>query len=97
MRDSYNLLHLRLTSPGDALHVADTRYPGWLAFVSGRPASLSSPAEVFRSVEVPAGEHEVLFAFYPLPVLAGLFAALLALAALAGWITYHWRKHERPS
>jgi uncharacterized membrane protein YfhO len=43
----------------------DTYYPGWLAEVDGRSASILRAFVLFRGVEVPAGTHRVTFRFAP--------------------------------
>jgi hypothetical protein len=48
-----------------APQVHDTYYPGWLAEVDGRPASIQRAFVLFRGVEVPAGTHRVTFRFAP--------------------------------
>jgi uncharacterized membrane protein YfhO len=64
----------------------ETRYPGWHATLDGKPVSIEPAFEVFQSVHVPAGTHEVAFLFDSLTVkigaVIGVVSALLACGAL---------------
>ena len=53
------------STSGGVLVLHDTYYPGWLAEVDGRPASIQRAFVLFRGVEVPAGTHRVTFRFAP--------------------------------
>jgi hypothetical protein len=80
------VLEATLPAPG-WLVLADLWSPDWQASLDGEPAPLLRANGVFRAVAVPAGTHEVRFAYRPRLVFAsaavsGVAAALLALAAL---------------
>lgn len=62
------------------LVLAETHFPGWKAWVGGEPAPVHAAYGVFRSVVLPAGEHEVVFRYRPWTVYAGLSASILAAA-----------------
>jgi uncharacterized membrane protein YfhO len=67
-------------SPSPAyLVTSEPFYPGWQAFVDGRPKPLHLTNVAFRGLPVPAGRHEVRMRFAP--------AILWRSAALsaAGW------------
>ena len=69
---------------GDALLVlSEVHYPGWQAFVDGRPSPLLRADYVLRAVPVPAGPHTVELVFRPLSLYLGAAVTLLSLAALA--------------
>jgi len=81
------------------LVLADSYFPGWLAFI--RPPEAADPARAeqnlpiyradgnFRAVQVPAGRHVVRFKYSPNSVKYGLYLCFLAgitlVLALAAW------------
>ena len=69
---------------GALLVLADVDYPGWRAWVDGRPARIVPTNYVLRGVPLPEGARTVQFAFMPGSFTVGMFATLLALGALAG-------------
>jgi hypothetical protein len=78
------VVHVSADQPGSLL-VLDTYYPGWGATVDGQRAEVRSVNAVFRAVDIPAGEHEVVMAYRPMSLRfgAGLtFASLVVVAAL---------------
>jgi uncharacterized membrane protein YfhO len=67
------------------LVISDPYYPGWSAFLDGKPAPLLAANYALRGVAVPAGEHTVELRYRSVPLQAGLAASALALAALLAW------------
>ena len=64
---------------------SEVMYPGWKAWLDGNPAPLLTANHIFRSLWVPAGNHEVRFRYEPRwwkPILAGTGLWLLS---LLGW------------
>jgi hypothetical protein len=66
---------LRLDRPG-RLVVSEIRYPGWCAEIDGaavasEPARLGELSTPLRALPVPAGRHEVRFAYRPFAELLG--------------------------
>jgi hypothetical protein len=71
-------VELVTTSTADGLLVLhDLYYPGWIAEIDGKPATMQRAALLFRAVVVPAGHHRVAFRFEP-------FAPSNLAAALTG-------------
>lgn len=66
------------------LVLADSYYPGWRAWVDGRPVTIERAFVALRAVEVPAGEHVIEFAFEPESWRIGAVASVGAWLALAG-------------
>ncbi len=64
----------------------DSNYPGWQAYVNGRPAPSVMANYLFRGVLVPEGKSVVEFRYEPLSFRAGGAAALVAFMMLAGLV-----------
>jgi hypothetical protein len=63
---------LRADSPCRAMVVlADVWFPGWKAYVDGRPAKIWKAYNVVRGVVVDAGRHEVRMVYRPASVFIG--------------------------
>lgn len=87
----YGLHRVRVSLQSDApgyLVLSDAFYPGWRAAVDGEPAPLYRANYAFRAVQVPAGEHSVLFEFRPRLWPVGLFLSGLTLLGLIGWAVF---------
>ena len=101
--DAPDRVTLAVTAPANAFIVlSDAWLPGWAAMLDGRPVQVHRVDHVFRGVNVPAGAHEVRFAYVPpgwnAGVLASRVAWLLFVAALAWWaITMRSRRAPRPA
>jgi hypothetical protein len=67
-------------------------FPGWRARIDGADAPLHRANFAFRAVEVPAGEHEVEFAYEPASFRAGAALSLASLLALAFVTGRTWRR-----
>lgn len=67
------------------LVLSDSAYPGWTATVDGQPSPIYTANYLFRGVDLPPGEHTVLFQYQPmswrrglwLSATGGLFCVLL--------------------
>ena len=78
------------------LVLTDTHYPGWTATVNGQPTDILPVNIMFRGVELPAGEHEVVFEFKPRSLQMGSWISGVALLILAGaFIISSRSKQER--
>lgn len=81
--DRRNTLNITLTAPYDGwLVLADTEYPGWRAEVDGEAVPIYRANGAFRAVQVPSGEHTVVFSYRPPWLLPALFVSLFAWFAL---------------
>jgi hypothetical protein len=96
LESGVNSLKVEVASDAEGwLLISQTWYPGWQAWVAGRPAQLFRADYVFQAVAVPQGRSEVTLAYRPPAFWGGLGLSLVGLAAgLAGW-TYR-RQGARP-
>jgi hypothetical protein len=81
----YGLQQVRLSVESERpayLVTSETHYPGWRAYVDGRPQPIYYTNVAFRGFPVPAGRHQILMRFE-----APLFWWALAASAL-GWILW---------
>jgi hypothetical protein len=79
-----DVIHLRARASAAALLVtSELAYPGWTVSVDGGEVRLRTVNAGFRAVEVPAGEHDVVFRYRPALGRAGLALGLVALVVLA--------------
>lgn len=67
--------------PGGTLVLSDAWYPGWTATVDGRPVAIARYQGFLRAVPVPAGAHQVEFAYRPWWLVPGAALSILALVA----------------
>jgi uncharacterized membrane protein YfhO len=81
----YGLQQVRLLVESERpayLVTSETHYPGWRAYVDGRPQPIYYTNVAFRGFPVPAGRHQVVMRFE-----APLFWWAAAASAL-GWIVW---------
>jgi uncharacterized membrane protein YfhO len=72
----------------------DAYYPGWQAWIDGKPATIRKADYLLRAVQVPPGVHRVTFTYAPLSYLAGALITLatgLLVLCFALWTL--WRRH----
>jgi hypothetical protein len=84
---SYGADRIELKSKTGApglLMLSEVYYPGWKAYVDGRPVSLYSADYVLRAVPVPAGEHTVELRYESRSLRAGIAISLVVYATLVG-------------
>ncbi|MHB8800103.1 MAG: hypothetical protein ACYDBY_16750 [Thermoanaerobaculia bacterium] len=81
--NGHRRLRARVAPPGGLLVVALSFDPSWTAFVDGRRVESLLADGFLTAVPVPAGEHEVVFAYRNERIFAGLAVTLLSLAAAA--------------
>jgi hypothetical protein len=64
----------------------DPFYPGWRAFVDGKPSPIEKHRGIFKAVEFGRDSRQVEFVFFPTSVRFGLFLALLSMGVGLGCI-----------
>jgi hypothetical protein len=73
---------IRTSTPVPGVLLLNDRYdPAWRVSVDGRTQPLLRCNFIMRGVQVPAGEHEVIFEFKP-----SIRPLYVSLAGLAGWL-----------
>ena len=91
------VVQAELERPG-YLVLADQHYPGWRVAVDGQPAELLRADYLLRAVRLPAGRHEIRFAFRPASYRLGLWASFGGLGVLAVGLTLSLvRRRRRPA
>ena len=93
----YGLQDLELTVDAPApqyLVTSETHYPGWRAWVDGKPQPVYYTDVAFRGLAVPAGHHTVTMRFAP-----SIFRYSAAASGLAWliWVLLWWRMPTSPS
>lgn len=74
-----------LDTPTNAiLSLAHPDYPGWVATIDGGAAPILRAYGALAAVEVPAGEHTVIFAYEPLTYQLGAIIGLIAWISVIG-------------
>jgi hypothetical protein len=75
-------------SRASLLVLSETYYPGWKAWIDGRPAAIHSVDIALRGVVVPAGAHQLRMEFHPaiLPVSLGISLATAILLAISAFL-----------
>jgi len=66
------------------LVLSDTYYPGWRAFIDGKPTKVYRANYTFRALRFPAGEHKVEFVYIPLSFLVGIIGSVISIFILIG-------------
>ncbi len=74
-----NMVVINISSQtGGWLVLSDAYYPGWQAEVDQIKSTIYPANGLFRAVNIPAGEHEVIFRYRPLSFQVGIFLGLFA-------------------
>lgn len=64
----------------------DSYYPGWLAFVDGKPAPILRADEQFKAIVLEPGTHRVYFAFHHTLTWMSFFISMVALGIILSLI-----------
>jgi uncharacterized membrane protein YfhO len=73
------ILQTSQSEPG-WVFLADTWYPGWQVQIDGKPGHLLRANYLFMAVQVPAGNHQVIFSYDPSIFIIGLSISV------TGWL-----------
>jgi hypothetical protein len=56
--------------------LTDTYYPGWYAYIDGKPTEILRANYLFRALAVPTGHHHISFSYEPLSFRIGMILAI---------------------
>lgn len=82
VEDRPELVRIHSHGAGGPLRLLDSYEPGWTATLDGAPVAISRADDLWRSVPVPAGDHEIVFRYRTPGLIAGALVSLLALAVI---------------
>lgn len=60
------------------LYLSDNYYPGWVATIDGQETPIYRANYSFRAIAVPAGNHQIVFAYQPQVVSIGLAITIVS-------------------
>jgi len=83
--DDYQAHQVKLITESEndtMLVLTDNYYPGWKAYVDGKPTQIYRANYTFRAVAIPKGTHNVIFRYEPQSVKKGLLISVLSLVLL---------------
>jgi hypothetical protein len=75
------------------LVTSEIAYPGWRAWVDGKPAQILEVDGLLRAVRIQGGAHQVVFSFFPLSLMAGLALWVCGLVLL--WLLISKSRREQ--
>jgi hypothetical protein len=85
--ETYSEERIELSAHADKncfLLFQDTYYPGWKAYVNGKPARILATDLGFRAIELDAGEHGLKMEYKPWSIRVGL--GLTAIGLILGFL-----------
>ncbi len=95
VKDGPDEIVLATEAPSPAVLVlADLAAPGWIVHVDGAAQPLLTADHALRAVALPAGKHEVRFAYHTPGLRAGFVASLIGLLGIVVLLVVGWRRHE---
>lgn len=62
--------------------LSDQYYPGWKAYIDGKPTKIYKTFGVLRGVVVPEGEHELVFRYLPVKIYILLVVSILTVLCI---------------
>jgi len=78
-----NKIELEVTTSGISLLVlTDSFYPGWKAYVKGKPTKIYKTDYAFRGIVVPSGKSHVVFSYTPQSFLVGTYLFLIGIMGM---------------
>lgn len=90
---NYNRIRVQAEGPG-LLVLSEIAYPGWHVRVDGQRVEMQIYDNLLRSVQLSAGDHEVIFIFEPLALRVALPLSLIALISVLLWPSPKGKKRK---
>ncbi|KPJ65015.1 hypothetical protein AMJ44_11410, partial [candidate division WOR-1 bacterium DG_54_3] len=84
-------INASLNEPG-SLFLSEAYYPGWKAYVDGKKSQIKLANDLFRSVSLSPGKHQVKFVYDPLLFKIGAAISLFTLLGLGMCFIFFGRK-----
>ncbi|MCS6802511.1 MAG: oligosaccharide flippase family protein [Chloroflexota bacterium] len=87
----YEPTRIEIIARADApalLLLTDSYFPGWRATLDGREVEIFRANSLFRAIELPPGEHRVVFRYSPLSFQLGAYLSLMGLFAIVLGLAY---------
>lgn len=81
LRYFLNRFEIEVKGPG-SLVLSENYYPGWSVLIDGVQTKINIVEGLMMSVEVPAGEHNVQFIFFPQLLKTGFMAQLIGIIVI---------------
>lgn len=85
------------SSKNSLLFLSDNYYPGWEAFVDGRPSKIYRADYSFRAVSVPAGAHIITYIYNPSSFKTGVIITGLTLLMISLSVIFFHLKKNTPT
>ncbi len=83
---SYNRIELLTSSSCNAfLATSEVMYPGWSATIDGKKTEIFEGNLAFRTLWVPAGEHNIVLQYQPWIFVVGFFVSIATVAGCLIW------------
>lgn len=67
------------TKKGGILYLAETFYPGWQAYIDGKPTKIYHANLAFKAIILPKGKHLVEFKYFPQSFFLGIVSSLITI------------------
>jgi hypothetical protein len=80
-----NRIEITTSGPG-LLVLSEIAYPGWKAWIDNQPVALNTTRNIFRSVPLDSGNHQITFKYQPISVSLGLGGFILGMCLVVGFL-----------
>lgn len=80
----------RTREEGVWLVLADAWYPGWEATIDGESVDIHRANGTFRALLIPAGTHEVVFAYHSRQLVVGGVVSMVCLIGVVAGLVVRW-------